>query len=161
MIVWNIIWWALIILGAIYGTVCMALSLILRNGGRSAIERRLSARGRDQAWRDMDAHRHQTAHVFALEAWIIAIAWLVLWTIDFSGLPGADFSTTGFFIGLGIGSVLCWLSLDLVATAIARHAGPAPVSNATHFNVPPAFEAHALPSRNATRACVALKTLRR
>ena len=66
MIVWNIIWWSLIIIGAIYGTVCMALSLILRNGGRSAIERRLSARGRDQAWRDMDAHRHQTAHVFAL-----------------------------------------------------------------------------------------------
>ncbi len=128
MIVWNIIWWSLIIIGAIYGTVCMALSLILRNGGRSAIERRLSARGRDQAWRDMDSHRHQTAHVFALEAWIIAIAWLVLWTIDFSGLPGADFSTAGFFIGLGIGSVLCWLALDLVATAIARHAGPATVS---------------------------------
>ncbi len=128
MIVWNIVWWSIIVLGGAYGTICMSISMILRNGGRSAIERRLSERGRDQAWRDMDAHRHQTAHVFALEAWFIAVIWLVVWTIDFSGLPGSDFSTSGFFFGLVAGTLISWLAFDPVATAIARHAGPATVS---------------------------------
>ena len=31
-------------------------------------------------------------------------------------------------------------------------AGPAPVSRATHFNTPPAFDAHAFPSLKATLA---------
>ena len=112
MIVWNIVWWSIIVLGGAYGTICMSISMILRNGGRSAIERRLSERGRDQAWRDMDAHRHQTAHVFALEAWFIAVIWLVVWTIDFSGLPGGDFSTSGFFFGLVVGTLVSWLVLS-------------------------------------------------
>ena len=128
MMAWDIIWWALIIFGAIYGTLCMALSLILRNGGRSAIERRLAGRGHDQAWRTMDPHRLQIAHVFALQGWIVAGIWLALWIVDFSGLPGDGFSMAGFFVGLGTGVVLCWVALDLVASGIARHSAPATVS---------------------------------
>jgi CBS domain containing-hemolysin-like protein len=128
MIAWNITWWVLITAGAVYGTLCMSLSMILRNGGRSAIERRLAERGRDTAWNEMEPRRPFIAHAAALQAWCIAIAWLVLWVVDFSGLPGSDFSIAGFFVGIGTGAFFCWLALDLVATAIARHGAPATVS---------------------------------
>jgi len=129
MMAWDIAWWALIIFLAIVATTNMALSLILRNGGRTAIERRLAATGRDVKWRQLDARRQLIAHAAAIKAIGMAVLWLVLWTVDFSGLPGSEFSATGFVIGLVSGAILCWLALDLVATAVAKHAAPATVSH--------------------------------
>jgi len=129
MMAWDIAWWALIIFLAIVATTNMALSMILRNGGRTAIERRLAATGRDAKWRQLDARRQLIAHAAAVKAIGLAVLWLVLWTVDFSGLPGSEFSVTGFVIGLVSGVLLCWLALDLVATAVAKHAAPATVSH--------------------------------
>lgn len=128
MMVWDIIWWSLTILLAIVGTTAMSLSMILRNGGRSAIERKLAATGRDKAWRELDSRRLLIAHAAAAKAMGVAAVWLTLWTIDFSGVPGEGFSVAGFFVGIATGTALCWLALDLVATSIAKHAGPATVS---------------------------------
>ena len=72
MIAWSATWWILITIAAIYSTLCMALSLILRNGGRSAIERRLAAKGRDVAWQKMEPRRSMIAHATALESIIVA-----------------------------------------------------------------------------------------
>ena len=129
MIAWEIIWWVLTIFMGVLATVQMSLSLILRNGGRTAIERRLAASGRDAKWRELDARRLLIAHVAAAKAIGSAVFWLVLWTIDFSGLPGEDFSIGGFFIGIATGMILCWIALDLVASAVAKHAAPATVSH--------------------------------
>jgi len=128
VISWSAIWWVLITFTSIFSTLCMAISLILRNGGRSAIERRLVAKGRDVAWKKMEPRRPLIAHAAALESIIVAVAWLTLWVIDFSGLPGENFSTAGFFVGICTGTFLCWIALDLIASGIARHAGPAVVS---------------------------------
>ena len=133
MIAWSATWWILISLGAICSTLSMSLSLILRNGGRSAIERRLAARGRDVTWQKMEPRRAIIAHVAALVSLLIAVAWMVLWVLDFSGLPGEEFSVPGFFVGICTGTVLCWISLDLVASGIARHAGPAAISMSFPF----------------------------
>ena len=129
MILWDIVWWILTILLGVAATVQMALSMILRNGGRTAIERRLAASGRDAKWRALDERRLLIAHAAAGMGIITAVLWLVLWTIDFSGIPGPEFSLPGFIIGLVTGMILSWIALDLVATAASRHAAPATVSH--------------------------------
>ena len=129
MMLWDVIWWTLTILLAVASTVQMSLSMILRNGGRTAIERRLAATGRDAKWRELDKRRLLISHVAAGKAIGTAILWLALWTIDFSGLPGPEFSVPGFFIGIVSGMVLCWIGLDLIATAVSKHAAPATVSH--------------------------------
>lgn len=129
MIIWEIIWWVLIILTVIYSTICMAISMILRNGGRTAIERKLAETGRDGFWRDMESRRIDIAHTMSLHALAAGIVCLGLWIVDFSGLPSEDFSTTGFVVGLCTGVLLLWISIDLVASSMARHAAPAVVSS--------------------------------
>jgi len=129
VILWDIVWWILTILLGVAATVQMALSMILRNGGRTAIERRLAASGRDAKWRALDERRLLIAHAAAGMGIITAVLWLVLWTIDFSGIPGPEFSLPGFIIGLVTGMILSWIALDLVATAASRHAAPATVSH--------------------------------
>jgi len=129
MILWDVIWWTLTILLGVASTAQMSLSMILRNGGRTAIERRLAATGRDVKWRELDKRRLLISHAAAGKAIGTAILWLALWTIDFSGLPGPEFSVPGFFIGIVSGMVLCWIALDLIATAVSKHAAPATVSH--------------------------------
>ena len=129
MIAWEIIWWVLILLTAVYSTVTMAISMILRNGGRTAIERKLAETDRDGFWRDMEPRRDDIAHTMSLHGLAAGIICLGLWVVDFSGLPGDGFSLPGFVVGLSTGVVLLWIAIDLVASSMARHAAPPVVSS--------------------------------
>lgn len=112
--------WFLPLLAAIFATWMAAIELSLRNGSRGAVERALDSKGQRHRWDPVEARLPAVIICIALLRVAASITFLCLWTLDMSGLPGEDFSSTGFFIGAGTGIMIIWLLTSVLATAISK-----------------------------------------
>ncbi|MCH2133923.1 MAG: hemolysin family protein [Phycisphaerales bacterium] len=112
--------WLLPLVAAVLTTWLATIEFTLRNGARGAVERALESRGRLHQWTSIS---HRIADVTACVSLLrlaVSMAFLVLWTVDFSGAPGAEFSTRGFFVGISTGIVGLWVLTSVLGAAISR-----------------------------------------
>ncbi|MEE2906679.1 MAG: hemolysin family protein [Planctomycetota bacterium] len=112
--------WLLPLLAAVLTAWMAAIELTLRNGARVAVERALESRHKAHLWRPVENRLADITACIGLLRVAFAITFLCLWTVDFSGVPGFDFSETGFFVGVATGIGLLWFITNVVGTAVAR-----------------------------------------
>tara|TARA_B100001059_G_scaffold52970_1_gene46942 strand:- start:4229 stop:5506 length:1278 start_codon:yes stop_codon:yes gene_type:complete len=112
--------WFLPLLAALFATWMAAIELSLRNGSRGSVERALDARGQRHRWDHIEARLPAVIICIALLRVAASITFLCLWTLDMSGMPGENFSSTGFFIGAGTGIGIIWILTSVLAAAISK-----------------------------------------
>ena len=112
--------WFLPLLAALLTTWLAVIELCLRNGSRGAIERALEANGQRHRWDPIEARLPAVIVWIALLRVSSAVTFLCLWTLDFSGVPGEEFSSRGFFIGVGTGLAILWFLTSVLAASISR-----------------------------------------
>ncbi len=112
--------WLLPMLAAILATWLSTIELSLRNGSRGAVERALDSRGQRHRWDRIESRLAAVIIWVALLRVASSVTFLCLWTLDFSGMPGEDFSSSGFFIGAGTGIAVIWFITSVLAGAISK-----------------------------------------
>ncbi|MBG83975.1 MAG: hypothetical protein CMJ40_05440 [Phycisphaerae bacterium] len=112
--------WFLPSMAALLTTWLATIELSLRNGSRGAVERALDAKGQRHRWDPIESRLPAVIIWISLLRVSAAVTFLCLWTLDFSGMPGEDFSTAGFFIGAGTGIGMIWILTGVLAAAISK-----------------------------------------
>ena len=112
--------WLLPLLAALLTVWMASIEFTLRNGARGQVERALDARGQLARWEPIASRLSDVIACISLFRLILSITFLTLWTIDLSGIPGENFTVSGFFVGLSTGVVIVWLLTSVLGAAIAR-----------------------------------------